>query len=71
MSIRNDVSKALKKLVVEDMIERPTYPVDFASSVISMNCVHPKENGGTRICVDMRAANQATEGERHGYANAF
>ena len=60
--IRNDVSKALQKLVVEDMIENVCdQPTPWISPIV---CT-PKKDGGTRICVDMRAANQAIKRERH------
>ena len=60
--IRNDVSKALQKLVVEDMIEKVCdQPTPWISPIV---CT-PKKDGGTRICVDMRAANQAIKRERH------
>ena len=60
--IRNDISKALQKLVVEDMIEKVCdQPTPWISPIV---CT-PKKDGGTRICVDMRAANQAIKRERH------
>ena len=62
--IRNDVSKALQKLVVEDMIEKVCdQPTPWISPIVSL-CT-PKKDGGTGICVDMRAANQAIKRERH------
>jgi hypothetical protein len=60
--IRNDVSKALQKLVVEDMIEKVC---DQPNPWISPTVCTPKKDGGTRICVDMRAAKQAIKRERH------
>jgi hypothetical protein len=60
--ICNDVSKALQKLVVEDMIEKVCdQPTPWISPIV---CT-PKKDGGTRICVDIRAANQAIKRERH------
>ena len=45
--IRNDVSKALQKLVVEDMIEKVCdQPTPWISPIV---CT-PKKDGGTRIC---------------------
>ncbi|XP_028411669.1 uncharacterized protein K02A2.6-like [Dendronephthya gigantea] len=60
--IRKDVSKELEKLMEKDMIERVCdQPTPWISPVV---CT-PKKDGGTRICVDMRAANEAIECERH------
>ena len=60
--IRQDVSKELKKLQNQDIIEKVTnQPTPWISPIIAT----PKKDGGIRICVDMREANQAIERERH------
>ena len=60
--LRKEVSKELKKLVDEDIIEEACdQPTPWISPIV---CT-PKKDGGTRICVDMRAANQAIKRERH------
>ena len=60
--IRQDVSKELKKLQDQDIIEKVTnQPTPWISPIVAT----PKKDGGLRICVDMREANQAIERERH------
>ena len=60
--IRQDVSKELKKLQDQDIIEKVTnQPTPWISPIAAT----PKKDGGIRICVDMREANQAIERERH------
>ena len=60
--IRQDVSKELKKLQDQDVIEKVTnQPTPWISPIVAT----PKKDGGIRICVDMREANQAIERERH------
>ena len=60
--MRKEVSMELQKLVDEDIIEKVSdQPTPWISPIV---CT-PKKDGGTRICVDMRAANQAIERERH------
>ena len=60
--LRKAVSKELEKLVEEDIIEKVTdQPTPWISPIV---CT-PKKDGGTRICVDMREANQAIQRERH------
>ena len=60
--IRQDVSKELKKLQDQDVIEKVTnQPTPWTSPIVAT----PKKDGGIRICVDMREANQAIERERH------
>ena len=60
--IRQDVSKELKKLQDQDIIEKVTnQPTPWISPIVAT----PKKDGGIRICVDMREANQAIERERH------
>ena len=56
------MSKELRKLVDADIIEEARYqPTPWISPIV---CT-PKKDGGTRICVDMSAANQAIHRERH------
>ena len=58
------MSKELKRLVDEDIIEKlRNQPTPRISPIV---CT-PKKDGGTRICVnvDIRAANQAISRERH------
>ncbi|KAL0149455.1 hypothetical protein M9458_055243 [Cirrhinus mrigala] len=54
LSIRNEVSKELQKLVQQDVIE----PVD-ASEWVSPIVVPRKKDGGIRLCVDLREPNKA------------
>ena len=56
------VSKELEKLTAQDKIEPVLdQPTPWISPIV---CV-PKKDGGTRICVDMREANNAIIRERH------
>ena len=60
--VRNDVSKELKKLEEQDIVEKvANQPTPWISPIV----VTPKKDGGIRLCVDMREANQASERERH------
>ena len=60
--IRQDVSKELKKLQDQDVIEKVTnQPTPWVSPIVATL----KKDVGIRICVDMREANQAIERERH------
>lgn len=58
--LRKHALKEFKRLVDEDIVkdvcDRPTPWV---------RCVAPQKDGGTRIYVDIRVANQAITGERH------
>ena len=58
--IRDQVEAELKSLEELDIIERAEGPTPWVSPIV----VAPKKTG-IRICVDMRAANQAIERERH------
>ena len=58
--IRDQVEAELKKLEDFDIIERAEGPTPWVSPIV----VVPKKTG-IRICVDMRAANEAIERERH------
>ena len=59
--IRKDVSKELKKLEEPDIVEKvANQPTPWISPIVDTQ----KKDGGTRICVDMREANQAIERER-------
>ena len=62
--MRKEVSKELKRLVDEDIIEElRNQPTPWISPIA---CT-PKKDDGTRICVnvDIRAVNQAISRERH------
>lgn len=60
--MRKEVSTELQKLVEHDIIEEiVNQPTPWISPIVC----RPKQDGGTRICVDMREANQAIERERH------
>ena len=60
--MRKAVSKELEKLIEQDIIEPVIdQPTPWISPIV---CV-PKKDGGTRICVDMREANNAIIRERH------
>ena len=58
--IRDQVEAELKNLEELDIIERAEGPTPWVSPIV----VAPKKTG-IRICVNMRAANQAIERERH------
>ena len=58
--IRDQVEAELKNREELDIIERAEGPTPWVSTIV----VAPKKTG-IRICVDMRAANQAIERERH------
>ena len=58
--IRDQVEAELKKLEELDIIEKAESPTPWVSPIV----VAPKK-AGIRICVDMKAANQAIERERH------
>jgi len=61
-NMRKAVSKELEKLIAQDIIEPVIdQPTPWISPIV---CV-PKKDGGTRICVDMREANNAIIRERH------
>ena len=59
--MRKAVSKELKKLIEQDIIEKV---VDQLTPWVSPIVCIPKKDGGTRICVDMREANSAIKRER-------
>ena len=58
--IRDQVEAELKSLEELDIIERTEGPTPWVSPIV----VAPKKTG-IRICIDMRAAYQAIERERH------
>ncbi|CAB3984924.1 Hypothetical predicted protein [Paramuricea clavata] len=58
--LKEDALKALEK---EDVIER--VPENEATPWVSPIVVVPKKDGGVRICVDMRQANEAIRRVRH------
>ena len=55
LSVRESVSKELKRLQDEDIIE----PVHEAAEWISPTVIVTKPNGTIRLCVDLRSVNQA------------
>ena len=61
--LRKQVQVELDKLVAQDIIERvpENEKTDWVSPIV---CV-PKKNGEIRLCVDMRAANNAIKRVRH------
>ena len=60
--VRNNVSKELKKLEEQDIIEKVSnQPTPWISAIVAT----PKKDGDIRLCVDMREANQAIKRERH------
>ena len=60
--IRNKVKDAIITLEKEDIIERvPEEPTPWVSPIVAV----PKKDGGVRICVDMRQANEAIKRVRH------
>ena len=60
-TLRDKVSKELKKLEESDIIESVEGPTPWVSPMITV----PKPNGDIRLCVDMRQANRAIIRERH------
>jgi hypothetical protein len=63
--IRNKVEDALKALEKEDVIER--VPENEATPWVSPIVEVPKKDGGIRISVDMRQANEAIRTTPHSY----
>ena len=62
INLREKVETAIKKLEDQDIIEQVTEgPTPWVSSPVFV----PKTNGSIRLCVDMRAANQAIQRTRH------
>ncbi len=61
--IRKKVEDALRTLEEEDIIER--VPENEATPWVSPIVVVPKKDGGVRLCVDMRQANEAIRRVRH------
>ena len=59
--IRKKVETELTNLEEKGIIERVYGPTPWVSPLV----ITPKKNGEVRICVDMRAANQAITRERH------
>ena len=61
--VRQKVKTALKELEEQDIIEK--VPDNEGTPWISPIVVVPKKDGGVRICVDMRLANEAIQRIRH------
>ena len=61
--IREEVKQAVEDLEKEDIVERvpETQPTPWISPIVAV----PKKDGGVRICVDMRLANEAIKRVRH------
>ena len=61
--IRADIQRALEELEQQDIIERvpENQPTPWVSPIVAV----PKKDGGVRICVDMRQANEAIKRVRH------
>ena len=61
--IRADIQRALEELEPQDIIERVSenQPTPWVSPIVAV----PKKDGGVRICVDMRLANEAIKRVRH------
>ena len=60
--MRKQVSKELRKLEKQDIIEKvKNEPTPWISPIVCSS----KKDGGLRICVDLREANVAIERERH------
>jgi transposase InsO family protein len=62
INLREKVEAAISKLEAQDIIEQVTEgPTPWVSQPVFV----PKSNGSIRLCVDMRAANQAIQRTRH------
>ena len=61
--IRNKVKDAIIALEKDDIIEQ--VPEDEPTPWVSPIVAEPKKDGGVRICVDMRQANEAIKRIRH------
>ena len=61
--VRQKVKTALKELEEQDIIEK--VPDNEGTPWVSPIVVVPKKDGGVRICVDMRLANEAIQRTRH------
>lgn len=61
--IRQKVEDELQKLEADDIIEEVAGPTPWVSPIVTPP--KPKDPDKVRICVDMRQANTAIEGERH------
>ena len=61
--VRQKVKDALKELEEQDIIEK--VPDTEGTPWVSPIVVVPKKDGGVRICVDMRLANEAIQRIRH------
>ena len=61
--IRQKVENAIEELEKQDIIERvpESQPTPWVSPIVAV----PKKDGGVRICVDMRCANEAIKRVRH------
>lgn len=59
--LRKKIKEKIEEMEKEDLIEKVEGPTPWVSPII---CV-PKESGDVRICVDMRAPNQAIKRTRH------
>ena len=61
--IRADIQRSLEELEQQDIIEPvpENQPTPWVSPIVAV----PKKDGGVRICVDMRLANEAFKRVRH------
>ncbi|XP_033101277.1 uncharacterized protein LOC117104530 [Anneissia japonica] len=60
---RKNLSECLDYLLDQDIIEPVTGPTPWINPIVLVS--KPKQPGGMRLCVDMRAANKAISRERH------
>ena len=61
--LRSKVQNELAKLAAQDIIEK--VPLNEETDWVSLIVCVPKKNGEIRLCVDMRAANNAIKRVRH------
>ena len=62
LHIRKSVEEELERLEKMDIIEKVSgNATPWVSPIVTV----PKQQGGVRVCVDMREANKAIEGETH------
>ena len=65
MSMEADVEEAIRDLLDKNIIERAEGPLTWVSPLVPIR----KADGNIRLCVDLRAANQAVKRENYPMPN--